>query len=140
MKRPLKPAPPTRSRFPKLGAAWRILLGAAPVALSAQLAHADATTPPPSEGAPACPGGQKKPPEGEKRPEDPPVLGGKPMPPKTPDPPDPPNPPKKPIKDRHHLGGAKRAPERATIGDARRAMIHPHDFNEPCFFDGDEDA
>lgn len=47
MSRRLSPSPPIPSRFPRLAAAWRLVL--APLALAPLAAHADATVPPPKQ-------------------------------------------------------------------------------------------
>jgi hypothetical protein len=140
MKRVLAPAPAARARFPRLPAAWRILAGAAPLAL-AGAALADATVPPP-------PGH-----ETEKKTVTPcPLRGGQagsseqyPMPGgviAAPQPPVPPLPKADPKKDKAKAK-AKPAKEAAKPSewrlegfewhvDAQPLILHPHGPDEPC--------
>jgi hypothetical protein len=117
--RRVSPAPPARPRYPRLAAAWALLLGAAP-----SVAHADATVPAPGKGK-----GQNQqaaaPQPAAVKPPCPVKTGGKPISPKPAD--------KRREKEPVFLGGDiahAAAPLPPRFADL---VLHPHDVGEPCF-------
>jgi Wiskott-Aldrich syndrome protein len=138
----VRPQPPCPSGYPRLGAAWRILVGAAPLALGSGVVHADASTPPCPHTRKPTDGKQKGGGKPEPQPAPLPILAGKmaaPNPPPTPPtpptagvppPPATPSPPKK-REVVPRLDGDIPAPEQVRL-------IHPHGPDEPCLSVGDE--
>jgi hypothetical protein len=106
VKRPRHSAPRSRSRFPRLHAAWATLLAAG-------VAHADATVPPKGDKKQPCP--SKQPSKDA---------------PNTPRKPD-----KREQPDLDGVVGSLARPPRAPAfiaGDAGLMLIHPHGPDEPC--------
>jgi hypothetical protein len=144
--RKITPAPKRLAGYPRLKAAWRLLLGAAPLAFPS-LAHADATVPGPG---PQQSGKNQPVPKPQKQPKPTrvvPRLMGDYSPPEPPSPPPAPPPPKveKPREESPRVKGGPAKPRRPTVGTEMSPftfylsadgdhdlVLHPHGPDEPC--------
>ncbi len=114
MKRAAKAAPARRAGYPKLRAAWRLLVGA-PLLLAPALGLADASVPKPKQPVKPAP----QPPPRVR-----PHLGGDDPAPEPPRPPD--------AKEHPPVPGGLARPRLPQPGEPAVLWLHPHGPEEPC--------